>query len=137
MDPLARVRIPDREIRWRFSRSSGPGGQHVNTSDTRVELIWSLTSSEALSAEQKERIHRRLGGRIREGEIVIAASRFRSQNRNRDDARARLERLVQSALAEPKKRHRTRPSGNARKRRVEDKRRRGETKRLRRPPNDP
>lgn len=128
-------RIPDREIRWRFSRSSGPGGQHVNTSDTRVELIWSLDDTVALSDEQKERVRRRLAGRLTDGELVIAASRFRSQNRNREDARARLEQLVSSALVEPKKRRPTKPSRAARARRVDDKRRRGETKQLRRPPS--
>jgi len=125
----SRFHLPERELSWRFSRSSGPGGQHVNTTDTRVELVWSLVSSQALSAAQKERVARQLQHRVVDGEITIVSSQYRSQHRNREAARARLEDLVTNALVPPKPRHATKPSRAARQRRLDSKKRRGDLKR--------
>jgi len=125
----SRFHLPERELSWRFSRSSGPGGQHMNTTDTRVELVWSLVSSQALSAAQKERVARQLQHRVVDGEITIVSSQYRSQHRNREAARARLEDLVTNALVPPKPRHATKPSRAARQRRLDSKKRRGDLKR--------
>jgi ribosome-associated protein len=124
-----RFHLPEPELSWRFSRSSGPGGQHVNTTDTRVELVWSLTSTASLSAAQKELVARQLRHRVVDGEITIVASQYRSQHRNREAARVRLEELVTKALIPPKSRHATKPSRAARQRRLDDKKRRGDLKR--------
>jgi ribosome-associated protein len=130
-----RLVIPARELRWRFSRSSGPGGQGVNTADSRVELTWDLASSPALSAEQKERALSRLGARVVAGRLTVAASEHRSQLRNRDAALARLAAIVRDATAPgPRSRRATAPTRGSQRRRAEAKRRRGETKRLRRAP---
>jgi ribosome-associated protein len=133
----ARVVIPDREISWRFSRSSGPGGQSVNTTDSRVELLWSLDETSALSPELIARARERLGKRLVDGVVVIAASEYKSQLRNRDAACERLAELVRTAIAPPPKvRRPTRPSKAAEERRIESKKRRGTTKRLRQTPTE-
>jgi ribosome-associated protein len=127
------VAIPAQELRWRFSRSSGPGGQGVNTTDSRVELSWQPGSSTALSPVALERLRTRLAGRMTGDALVVTASEFRSQLRNREAARARLAALVRKGIAPPAPARRpTRPTAAAKRRRVEDKRRRSETKRLRR-----
>ncbi|WP_060928675.1 alternative ribosome rescue aminoacyl-tRNA hydrolase ArfB, partial [Microbacterium hydrocarbonoxydans] len=90
--------IPEAELSWRFSRSSGPGGQGVNTADSRVELLWDAAGSSALTPHQRERILDRLGGRLVNGVLTIAASEHRAQLRNRDAARERLASLVAEAL---------------------------------------
>jgi ribosome-associated protein len=126
--------IPARELRWRFSRSSGPGGQGVNTTDSRVELAWEPGRSVALGPVALERLRARLGGRMAGGVLVVTASEFRSQLRNREAARTRLAALVREAVAPPSATRRpTRPSPGQRRRRLDDKRRRSEVKRLRRP----
>jgi ribosome-associated protein len=124
------VVIPDAELSWRFSRSSGPGGQHVNTSDTAVELSFDVARSAALPPTYKERALERLAGRLVNGVITIRAEEHRSQLRNRDAARARLSALLAEATAPPPKARRpTKPSRRVQARRVEGKRRRGEIKR--------
>jgi len=129
-----RVVIPATELSWRFSRSSGPGGQSVNTSDTRVELSWDLAASSALSPVQRERATHRLAGRLVDGVLTVTASEHRSQLRNRQTARTRLLALVAAAIAPPPRQRRpTRPSRAAKERRIAEKKRRGEVKRLRRP----
>jgi ribosome-associated protein len=129
------VTIPAGELTWRFSRSSGAGGQHVNTSDTRVELSWDLEASTALSATQRERARRRLGRDLVNGVITVTASERRSQLRNREAARERLGELIARAIAPPPPPRRpTRPTAASQERRVARKRRRSETKRLRGPP---
>jgi ribosome-associated protein len=130
--------IPGAELAERFSRSSGPGGQSVNTTDSRVELSWDVASSPVLSPEQRERLLARLATRLVDGVLTIAASEHRSQFQNRSAARRRLQELVAEALAPPSPARRaTKPSRAARARRVEDKRRRGELKAARhRPPMD-
>lgn len=121
--------IPDAELHERFSRSSGPGGQGVNTTDSRVELRWDIAGSAALSQAQRELLLERLAGRIDDGELSIVAAEHRSQWQNRSAARARLRALLVDALEPPSPARRpTRPSRAAQRRRVEDKRRRGEVK---------
>jgi ribosome-associated protein len=131
------VTIPERELSWRFSRSSGPGGQSVNTTDSRVELSWDLERSGALTETQRLRARRRVGHRLVDGVVTIAASEQRSQLRNRQAAMERLAELVAEAVSPPPPTRRpTRPSRNSVRRRIDTKKRRGETKRLRRPPLD-
>lgn len=124
--------LPGDELVERFSRSSGPGGQSVNTTDSRVELRFDLAGSRSLPASVKDRLQRRLAARLVDGAIVVVASEHRSQLRNREAARARLAALVRSALTPPPPDRRpTRPSRAAREQRLADKRRRGELKRRR------
>jgi ribosome-associated protein len=131
------VVIPAAELTWRFSRSSGPGGQSVNTSDSRAELSWDLAGTAALSPVQRDRALDRLSGRLAGGVLTVAASEHRSQLRNRTAAEARLVALVAQAIAPPPRQRRpTRPSRGSTERRIAEKKRRGEIKRLRRPEHD-
>jgi ribosome-associated protein len=133
----ASVVIPASELGWRFSRSSGPGGQGVNTADSRVELRWEPATSAALPPAVRDRALERLADRLTGEVISIVASEYRSQLRNRDAACARLAALVREAIAPPAPpRRATRPSASARRRRMDAKHRRGETKRLRRSTGD-
>ncbi len=128
------LRIPAEELHWRFSRSSGPGGQGVNTTDSRVELSWDAAASPALPEHLRDRALARLAARSVAGVVTIAASQFRSQLRNREAARARLVTLVREAVAPPAPARRpTRPTRGSQLRRLEDKRRRSHVKKLRRP----
>ncbi len=128
--------IPQGELSWRFSRSSGPGGQGVNTTDSRVELSYDLGNSSVFSPTLKARALERLDGRLVDGVITIAASEHRSQLQNREAAEARLTTVLLEATAPPpRKRRPTKPSKGATERRITSKKQRGETKRLRR--NDP
>jgi len=128
----SRLTIPAEELAERFSRSSGPGGQGVNTTDSRVELVWDLGAS-ALPADVLDRLRRRLGGRLTGDALVVVASERRSQLRNREAARERLAALVARALEPPPPpRRATRPSRGATERRLESKKRRSATKRTRR-----
>jgi ribosome-associated protein len=125
--------IPDVELTIRATRAGGPGGQHVNTSSTRVEVRWNVRSSRALTAEERSRVLARLGHRLdARGSIRVIAGERRSQKRNRDAAIARLTALVRAALAPRRARIATQPSRGAVERRLEEKRRRGDTKRGRR-----
>jgi ribosome-associated protein len=124
--------IPAAELVERFSRSSGPGGQSVNTADSRVELEYDVAASTVLSQTQRTRALANLASRLVEGKLVIDASEHRSQHRNRVAARERLADLLRTALAPPPPPRRpTRPSRRARQRRLDAKRQRGETKALR------
>ena len=126
------VAIPRAELSWRFSRSSGPGGQSVNTSDSRVELRFDLAGTAALPEPLKERALTRLADRLVDGELVVIAAEHRSQLQNRRAAEARLVAALAAALAPPARTRRpTRPSRSAVQRRLDTKRHRGETKRLR------
>jgi ribosome-associated protein len=128
----SRVTIPGDELTERFSRSSGPGGQGVNTTDSRVELVWDLGGS-ALPGELLDRLRRRLGSRLTGDQLAVIASERRSQLRNREAARERLAALVARALEPPPPpRRKTRPSRGATERRIESKKRRSATKRARR-----
>ncbi|MDZ5144889.1 alternative ribosome rescue aminoacyl-tRNA hydrolase ArfB [Microbacterium testaceum] len=129
--------IPAAELSWRFSRSSGPGGQGVNTADSRVELMWDATASTVLSRVQRERLIERLGDRLVDGVLTIAASEHRAQLRNRDAARARLAALVAEAVAPPAPpRRATKPTRGSRERRLQAKQRRTDVKRMRQRPTD-
>lgn len=133
----AGITIPESELSWRFSRSSGPGGQGVNTADSRVELVWDAAGSAVLSPLQRERLLERLSGRLVGGVLTITASEHRSQLRNRDAARARLVTVVTDALRPPSPTRRpTTPSRGAKERRLKAKQQRTDIKRLRRPPID-
>ncbi|MGH3754289.1 MAG: alternative ribosome rescue aminoacyl-tRNA hydrolase ArfB [Pseudonocardiaceae bacterium] len=128
------VLIPEAELRWRFSRSGGPGGQGVNTTDSRVELIFDVVASTAFTEHQRARVLERLSGRLAAGALTVIAAEYRSQLRNREAARIRLAAMLRQALdPDPPPRRATRPSRAARERRLADKRRRTLTKRLRRP----
>jgi ribosome-associated protein len=127
--------LPLAELDFRATRSGGPGGQHVNTSSTRIELWWDIRASPALTDEQRTRLLARLAARLdSEGRLRIVASESRSQLRNREAATARLREVVAAALAVAKPRKRTRPSRAAKAARVDAKRRRSATKRDRRTP---
>jgi ribosome-associated protein len=129
--------IPESELSWRFSRSSGPGGQGVNTADSRVELLWDVAGSPSPSPSQRERLLTRLAGRLVDGVLVITASEHRAQLRNRDAARDRLVALLTEALRPaPPSRRPTKPSRGSKERRLDAKKRRTDVKRLRRPPAD-
>ncbi|MET8697322.1 alternative ribosome rescue aminoacyl-tRNA hydrolase ArfB [Kitasatospora sp. NPDC004723] len=130
------VVVPDAELVWRFSRSSGPGGQHVNTSDTQVELRYDLAASTALPEVWKQRALERLAGRLADGRVlVVRASEHRSQWRNREIAAARLASLLGEATAPPPKARRaTKPSRGMVERRLSNKRHRSELKQGRRSP---
>jgi ribosome-associated protein len=123
------VFIPRAELTTRATRSGGPGGQHVNTSSTRIELVWNVDRTTALDDETRARVRARLGARIdSDGNLRVVASESRSQRRNRDDAEARLAALVRRALAVPKVRRATRPSASAVAQRLDEKRRRSRLK---------
>jgi len=120
--------VPDSELSWRFSRSSGPGGQSVNTTDSRVELIYDLAASEAFPERLKERALSRVGDTV-----VIVAREHRSQLRNRRAAEERLAELLTEAIQPPPKpRVPTKPTRAAKQRRLDSKKKHSETKRLRR-----
>jgi ribosome-associated protein len=130
--------IPVAELEFRASRSSGPGGQGVNTTDSRVELRFDLAGSPSLPPEAKARALRRLGPRLDSGGVLrVVAQTQRSQLANRRAAIDRFTELLSAALATPRPRHPTRPTRAATARRVESKRRRSATKRLRERPRDP
>ncbi|MER6500230.1 alternative ribosome rescue aminoacyl-tRNA hydrolase ArfB [Streptomyces sp. NPDC001455] len=124
------VSLPEAELMWRFSRSSGPGGQHVNTSDSQVELRFDLAATEALPQVWKERALQRLENRLVGGVVVVRASEHRSQWRNRETALVRLASLLAEATAPPPKpRRRTKIPRGINERRLREKKQRGETKR--------
>ena len=126
------LRIPREELSFRASRAGGPGGQHVNKTSTRIELVWSVRGSRALTEEQRSRISVKLATRLdTEGTLRIVASDSRSQTRNRDVAEDRLARLVRLALLVPKARRKTRPTRGGVEKRLQSKHARGETKRER------
>ncbi|SFN60489.1 alternative ribosome rescue aminoacyl-tRNA hydrolase ArfB [Mycetocola miduiensis] len=128
--------IPSSELGWRFSRSSGPGGQHVNTSDSRVELFWSVADSSSLTDEQRQRLNARLGRRLVGGVLTVTASEQRSQLRNREVARRKLAEIVSAGLAPDGPRRRpTKPSRGSQRRRLAAKGQRSETKQQRRRPS--
>jgi ribosome-associated protein len=125
------VALPVSEVELRFSRSSGPGGQHANTSETRVEAIFDVESSSALSAAQKRRVLAKAGPTLR-----AIAQDERSQLRNRELAIERLVEQLRQALKVERRRVATKPTKASRERRLETKKRRSQTKKLRRPPGD-
>jgi len=130
------LRVPLAELEYRASRSGGPGGQHVNTSSTRVELWWDVAGSPALTDEQRRHLLVRLVSRLDgAGRLRLVSSATRSQLRNREEVTERFRDIVARALVVPKPRKRTKPSRAAKAARLEGKRRRGATKRDRRRPS--
>lgn len=131
------VAIPERELRWRFSHASGPGGQGVNTADSRVELLLDVRRCDGLGPRQRARALERLGPRLVDGVLTVRASSRRSQLQNREAARERMAAILADAIAPPPPARRpTRPTKAATERRLDAKRRRGQTKRLRRAEDD-
>jgi ribosome-associated protein len=126
------ITIPTEELSWRFSRSSGPGGQSVNTTDSQAELSFDLAGTEALPPVLRDRALAVLSGRLSKGVITVAASEYKSQLRNREAAAARLSALLTEATAPPRPSRRpTRPTRSSVERRLADKQRRSHLKRLR------
>ncbi|MEV0316932.1 alternative ribosome rescue aminoacyl-tRNA hydrolase ArfB [Streptomyces sp. NPDC050658] len=124
------VSLPEAELMWRFSRSSGPGGQHVNTSDSQVELRFDLAKTDALPDVWKERALERLAGRLVDGVVSVRASEHRSQWRNREMAATRLAALLAEATAPPPRpRRATKIPRGINERRLRNKKQRSETKR--------
>ncbi|WP_422752931.1 alternative ribosome rescue aminoacyl-tRNA hydrolase ArfB [Micromonospora sp. WMMD708] len=129
--------VPAAELRERFSRSSGPGGQGVNTTDSRVELSFDVAGTTSLPPALRERVLQRLAGRLVDGVLTIAASEHRAQLANREAARERLVALLREAVAPPPPPRRpTRPSRGAKERRLADKKRQSQRKRDRRADGD-
>jgi ribosome-associated protein len=127
--------LPLSELDYRASRSGGPGGQHVNTSSTRIELWWDVAKSPSLDSEQRGLLLRRLASRLdSDGRLRLVSRGTRSQLRNKEAATERLRTLLAEALVPPKKRKRTKPSKAAKAARLEGKRRRATTKQRRRAP---
>lgn len=138
MDDASLIRINDElavpraELVYRATRAGGPGGQHVNTSSTRVELTWDVAQSAALTDEQRERISARLAKRIdASGVLRLTDAGTRSQHRNRERVTARFAELLERALRVEKKRRATRPPTASREERLREKKKRSETKKLR------
>jgi ribosome-associated protein len=129
------LRIPLSELQYRTSRSGGPGGQHVNTSSTRVEVVWSVAGSASVTAEQRARLLHQLATRLdTEGQLRLVSSGTRSQLRNKEDVTERLRSTLAAALVVRKKRRATKPSRAAKAARLAAKRKRAATKRQRRVP---
>jgi len=127
------VVVPAGALSWRFSRSSGPGGQGVNTADSRVELSLAPLELPGLTDPQRARLAARLGGRLVDGVLTVAASEHRQQLRNRQAARERLAAVLRAALAPPPpSRRRTKPTRGSQERRIEAKKQRGQLKKQRR-----
>ena len=123
------------ELSYKAVRSSGPGGQHVNKTSTKVEVIFFPFQSEGLDTDEKELIAQKLGNRIsKEGRLVLFSDQSRSQFRNREDVTLRLKEMLEQALVKPKKRKATKPSKAARQKRLDDKRHHSSKKADRKPP---
>ncbi|MEO8425124.1 MAG: alternative ribosome rescue aminoacyl-tRNA hydrolase ArfB [Actinomycetota bacterium] len=140
MGPLRVTRsvlVPEGELKWRFSRSSGPGGQSVNTADSRVELSLDIETTTALGPVQRARALDRLAGRLVGGVLTVSSQEERSQLRNREIARKRLADVLAEAVAPPPPHRRpTRATRASTERRLAEKRRRAKIKRLRRPDDE-
>jgi ribosome-associated protein len=127
------VAIPRTELEYRASRAGGAGGQHVNTSSTRIELLWNVRTTSALDEAARHRVTTKLASRLDgDGWIRVVSSARRSQGQNREAAEARLAELVRAALVVPKRRKPTKPSRGAKEARLSEKKKRGDTKRQRR-----
>ena len=134
LDIDGEIAIPARDLSWRATRSSGPGGQNVNKVATKVTLRFDLERSDALTPAQKRRLRKLAGRRLdADGAVLVSAQAERSQSQNLERARAALRRLVKKALVAPKRRVATKPTKAQRRRRLEDKRRQSEKKKRRGP----
>jgi ribosome-associated protein len=128
-----RLSIPASELEIAFARSGGPGGQNVNKVSSKVELRWNVRASSAVQAEDRAWLLGQLGSRLTGmGELIVTSTATRDQLKNREDAASKLALIVRAALERPKSRHATRPTRASKRRRVADKRHRGEIKRTRR-----
>jgi ribosome-associated protein len=124
-----KVEIPLSELVYTASRSSGPGGQHVNTSDTRIQLRWNVKESVALDDAERALVLKALASRLTEaGDLILASDSHRSQRRNREDVTQRLAAMVREALIPPKPRKKTKPSRASKERRLDEKRKKARTK---------
>jgi ribosome-associated protein len=133
----ATVQIPESELSYRTSPSSGPGGQNVNKVETRVTVYFHLAASKALSDEQRALVLARLATRIdKHGILRVVSQKHRTQRANREEARLRLARLIAGAIEPRRPRRKTRKPAAANRRRLDDKRRRSDLKRLRKAPED-
>ncbi len=134
-----RITIPAAELQIGFARSGGPGGQHVNKVESKVELRWNPGDSSVLDDADRAWLLDKLSSRLTAaGEIIVTSERTRDQSRNREDASNKLADIVRAAIVRPKPRKKTRPSKGARERRLEEKKRQSERKKHRRvPPDDP
>jgi ribosome-associated protein len=131
------IAINENEIEEQFIRASGPGGQHVNRAATAVQLRFDVANSPSLPDTVRERLVHLAGSRMTEdGVLIVEARRFRTQDRNRQDAINRLVKLIRKAARKPKTRRKTKPTRASKERRLRNKRHRGEIKRMRRPPID-
>jgi ribosome-associated protein len=130
-----RFAVPDAEFRFRTSRASGPGGQHVNKTSTRIEVLWDVAGSPSLTDAQRERLYDKLRNRIdSSGVLAVASGERRSQTQNRDAAVERLQKLVADALRVPKPRKRSKVPRAVKEQRLEAKRQQSEKKKMRKPP---
>lgn len=134
LDVGGRFAIPESELTWRFTPSGGPGGQHANRSNTRAEVSWDLLVSPSVPEDLRDRLLRRLGRKARNGVVTLSVDETRSQWQNRSIARRRLAELLDDAARIEKSRTPSRPSFAARRRRLEAKRQRAQTKTLRQKP---
>ena len=131
------VGIPRTELVYRASRAGGPGGQHVNTSSTRIELLWNVLTTTALDPEVRDRVAERLATKLDgEGWVRIVSASSRSQGQNREAAEERLVAMIRGALVVRKKRKPTKPTFGSKQARLQGKKKRGDVKRLRRPDFD-
>jgi len=124
-----RITLPAAELSFTTSRSSGPGGQHVNTTDSRVQLRWNLEKSAVFTDTEKAHLRRGLQSRLTEGgDLILASDAHRSQRRNREEVAQRLAALIRENLTPPKPRRKTKPTRASKERRLEDKKRRAKVK---------
>jgi ribosome-associated protein len=129
------VSVPEAELEVRTARSGGPGGQSVNTTDSKVELRWNVATSMSLSEAQRSRLLERLASRLTsDGVLILTGSEHKSQHRNREAVVTRFRAIVGEALTPPRQRRRTRPTRSSKERRLRAKKHRAELKRLRQPP---
>lgn len=129
--------IPRAELRFRFDRSSGPGGQNVNKTNTKATMHWNIVASPSIPGDVRERFLAKYGGRVSQaGDVVLASDRHRDQRRNLDACLEQLRSMLLSVLRPPRARKATRPTAGSQRRRLEDKRSRSRTKEMRREPRD-
>ena len=137
LEVTRRIRIPFDELRFRFVRSAGPGGQNVNKVNTKALLRWQMKSSPSLPDDVRERFVKKYGSRITtRGDLLLTSDRYRTQQRNEDDCLEKLRRMLASVAAPPKKRKKTKPSAASVERRLTEKRQRAKAKQRRRPPGE-